>query len=100
MEWNLTMFAVHLIALVFAVMLYGAAPCWMQRAVMFGLALAAGLVAGAYGAVIAGVERGQELRELGLAVEHIAVLLYLFRIVWQRGTEWNKLSDHSRSSPT
>lgn len=95
MIWNLTLFFVHVAALAGAFVLYRKAPCWMQRLVMAGLIGAMTLVAGASALNLAGVWWAWRLSMLGLAVEHIAVLLYVFRLNFQ-GESWKHLSQHSQ----
>lgn len=100
MEWNLTMLGVHLVALVLSMLLYRAAPCWMQRLVVVGLSVAFAVMVGAYIAALAGDWWWWYLAVLALTIEHLAVLLYLFRVVWQGGIGWNKSSLRSRSLPS
>lgn len=83
MEWQLTMLAVHLAAFVGAGMLYSRAPCWMQKLVMAGLIVTFGAVSAAYGLALAGVWWWFYIKDAGLSVEHLAILVYLFRMIYQ-----------------
>lgn len=100
MEWNVALLAVHVIALIFAVLLIFRAPCWMQGLAMTGFAGAFAVVCLAYSLGIARVEGWELVLFVGYMLEHFAVLLYVFRMVWQGGLGWNRSSVHSRSSLT
>jgi hypothetical protein len=100
MEWNVAMLAVHVIALIFVVLLIFRAPCWMQALAMTGFAGAIAVVCLSYALAIARVEGWELVLFVGYQLEHFAVLLYAFRIVWQGGLGWNSSSVHSRSSLT
>ncbi len=83
MSWLYTMIAVHVFATIGFVILYRAAPCWMQKLVIFGLIVAMVLVTAAYGLQFLGVEYWAQVGVLGLVIEHLAVLLYVFRLIHQ-----------------
>jgi p-aminobenzoyl-glutamate transporter AbgT len=84
-DWNITMLAIHLVALVLAALLYTRAPCWLQRLVVAGLAIAFAVISLAYVLALRGVDSWWHVLLVGFALEHAAVLLYVFRIVWQGG---------------
>lgn len=98
MAWELTLFFVHLAALAGCLVLYGKAPCWMQKLVVFGLGLAMTCLTIAYGGALFSAWWWWYLALAGFALEHTAVLLYVFRIIYQ-GTQWKPSSVPSRSSP-
>lgn len=97
MEWNLTMFSVHVVALIGCLRLYRAAPCWMQRLFMGMLAAGMAIIAVAY--VVAVFDGDfRPIVQLAAAIEHVGVLIYLFRLNLQ-GMQWTPSSDRSRSLP-
>lgn len=90
MLWNLTFFCIHLVALCGFIVLYKSAPCWMQRLVVIGLAVSMALFT--LGHFIAftyslnpsiGWWGSAELNVMARAIEHVAILLYVFRLIWQ-----------------
>lgn len=90
MEWNVTMLAMHAAAFVGAVLLYRDAPCWMQKLVVIGLAISQIGMCVAYSAAINGAWWWPLLERVALANEHIAVLLYIFRLLYRRSVQtWN-----------
>lgn len=94
MEWNITMLAIHLVMFVLCLLLWRRAPCWLQRLVVAGLMLAATLLALAYVLALGGVERWWHVALLGFVIEHLAVLLYVFRVVWQGGLSHGSAGGH------
>lgn len=85
MEWHLTMLSINVLAMLAAGALFARAPCWMQKVAVVGLFTGFAVIAIAYVLGIVGVEDWRNVRALGLAVEHIGVLMYVFRLAWQRG---------------
>jgi hypothetical protein len=85
MQWNLTMLAVHVIAAGLAGVLYVRAPCWMQKLVILGIFIGFTVMIVAYAAALAGVWWWWHVTLLAFAIEHVALLLYVFRLVWQGG---------------
>lgn len=98
MAWEITLFFVHLAALAGCVVLYRKAPCWMQRLVVCGLGLGMLFMCIAYAATLQAAWWWWYMALAGFAIEHVAVLLYVFRIIYQ-GTQWKPSSVASRSSP-
>lgn len=97
MSWNITMLAVHAISLAGCVLLYRSAPCWMQKLVVVGLGFAMLVACMAFGAALAGHDYVRwPIFIVALAIEHIAVLLYVFRLIYQNHIQWNS-SEHSHS---
>jgi len=89
-SWSITLFVVHLFALAGVVALYRRAPCWMQKLSVFGLILAMSIASAAYAVALVGriwPELGLwgawEIFAIGLLLEHLAVLLMIFRLVYQ-----------------
>lgn len=83
MAWNLTFLLVHLLALYAFGALYRRAPCWQQRLVMMGLIFAMLTLSISCAFSINGYQAGWHIFILGLTIEHIAVLLYAFRLVYR-----------------
>lgn len=84
MTWLLTLLAVHVLATVGFAVLYRSAPCWMQKLVVAGLVLAMVLFTVAYGLQLADEWYWVQVGMLGFVIEHLAVLLYVFRLIHQR----------------
>lgn len=102
--WQATLFLVHLIAFAGAIALYGRGPCWMQKLSVFGLIIAMGIASGAYGLAFAsalfpdlGLWGSWQIFLIALLIEHIAVLLMIFRLVF-KSVLWPKSSTRFRSS--
>lgn len=83
MGWHLALLAVHFVLLVMVIMLYRCAPCWMQRLVVVGLGLAFFVMCIAFAIALSSHAWWIYVYALGLALEHVAVSLYVFRVVWQ-----------------
>lgn len=83
MEWAFTMLAVHVVWLIGAATLFRAAPCWMQKLVVALLVGTMGLIGWGYLLAVLGNESWDEFRLAGLALGHVANLLYVFRVWWQ-----------------
>lgn len=84
--WSLIWMLLHLSAAIALVCLYRYAPCWMQRTVVTGLALTMFIFMGADVLTLAGGD-DYHLYRVAYALEHLAVLLYVFRLMYQRGIE-------------
>lgn len=103
-DWLVTLIAVHLLAFVGAASLFWRAPCWMQKLSVFLFSIALGLITLGYVAMLGermGLEwwGGWGMIGFGLAVEHIAVLLYVFRMYYREHIQWPNSSAPSRNSP-
>lgn len=96
--WNVTLLALHAIFCGFAVLLFKAAPCWQQRLAVAGFAVGMGVMALGFGFLIIDVWVGWHLIGLGLAFEHLAVFIYLFRLIYQKYLKWTPSSTRYRSS--
>lgn len=97
--WNATLLLVHLTALVGAVMLYKHAPCWMQKLTMalFIAALSVGSLA--FSLAFAGYDHMRwPIFLVALAIEHLGVLLLVFRLIYQDHLKWTSSSASSHSS--
>lgn len=98
MIWNLTLLVVHLLALAGFVFLYKAAPCWMQKVCIVGFCIAMAVCSIGFGFGVAGQWWHWHIVMLGLAIEHVAVLLYVFRLIYQDHVKWTPSSAPYRSS--
>ena len=101
-DWLVTLVAVHILAFLGAVALFSRAPCWMQKLSVFGFAVAIGIMSMGYAALLGermGLEwwGGWQMIDLGLAVEHIAVLLYVFRLYYRENLQWQNSSAQFRN---
>lgn len=81
--WNAGLLVVNLLALVGLVALVRLAPCWLQQLVVGVLILASCFFVASYFWALLDNENHWRLRGVGYALEHIAVLLYVFRLVYQ-----------------
>jgi hypothetical protein len=97
MSWDLTMLLMHLCALAGAVMLYRHAPCWMQKIVVGLLFVSMLVFSGAYAAALFDWHWHWMVTRAAYAIEHIAVLLYVFRLIYRDHVQWTS-SAPSRSS--
>lgn len=98
--WTLTMFLVHLAAFVGFGALLRNAPCWMQKvavAIFIGAEL---LISLSYALALNQVSGSEHLLRLGFAVEHLAVLLWVARVlIFPNGApKWNSFSARSPNS--
>lgn len=89
LDWLITLLAVHVVGLAGLIALFRGAPCWMQRLAVIGLILAFIVFCVAYMAALCDVERWYHILLIGFVLEHLAVLVYIFRINWQRGHDGN-----------
>lgn len=87
LDWNMGLFLIHLAGTVMTFMLYRRAPCWIQKIVVAMIAIGMGILTAAYLLAVFDVEYWSHVVVAGLAVNHIAVMLYVFRIIWQGGLE-------------
>ena len=82
-EWLVTLLATHLLAFAGVIFLYRGAPCWMQKVAMGLLIGAYAVFCLAYIAALSRVENWHHILLLAFALEHIAVMVYVFRVWWQ-----------------
>lgn len=85
MEWHVTMLAVHVVGAILCTLMYRHAPCWMQKLVVVGLVAGMFLIAIAYAVAIGGFELWWHVALLGLVIEHVAIMLYVFRVLYKSG---------------
>jgi hypothetical protein len=91
------MLVLHAAAAVSLGFLYRNAPCWMQKVVV-GLLFSSVLVlVYVYVDALTGARAHWMVKRAALEIEHIAVLLYVFRLIHQRLIAWTS-SAPSRSS--
>lgn len=106
--WLLTLLIVHILATIGAFVMLRTAPCWMQKLAMFGIAMAMAIFTLAYFVALVGAINpalgwwGEwHIALVAAGIEHIAVLLIIFRLVYQRhlrmDLEWANSSTSSRS---
>lgn len=91
MTLQLSLLIVHLFAMAGFLFLYRKAPCWMQKLVMIGLVFGALFISIGYGISLAqwmfpqwGLYGERDFWLLGLVTEHVSVLLYVFRLLYQK----------------
>lgn len=99
MTWNLTLLVVHLLALSGSILLYRRAPCWMQKLVMVGFAFGMGISSLGYVLALSNWWGHWYVISGGWAFSHGAVLLLIFRLIFQDAA-WPKSSDSFHNSPT
>ena len=95
LNWAITFLAIHLVFAAACFWLYKAAPCWMQKLSVFGLGAALATMSLGYFILVVSTAfpstewwGSWHVIMLGLVIEHIAVLLYVFRLTYQRMTPW------------
>lgn len=88
LDWLVTLFAVHFLALVAVLYIFKGAPCWMQRVSLILLILAFMGFCGGYLAALMRLPYWWTVLAVAAVMEHFAVLIYVFRVWWQ--TEENK----------
>jgi hypothetical protein len=97
-SWEFTMLFVHVAALCGLVMLYRSPPCWMQKLVVVLFLLAMTVFAAGQLAQISGfLWEGRQVLRIAFAIEHVGVLLWVFRLIYQDRVAWTS-SQRSRSS--
>lgn len=84
MEWALTFLVVHALLLVMAITVYKGAPCWMQRLFIAGLAFVMLVFAIGYILELEGHWLAAHVVSLGYKLEHLAVMIYLFKLVLKK----------------
>lgn len=101
MTWNVTMLFVHLFGLFALAALYRHAPDSIQKIVVGLLAVAFLILVYAYASAITGAWMHWMVVRVAHSVEHIAVLVYVFRlfIADQERRCLPNSSQHSHSSP-
>lgn len=82
-QWSVTMLFIHTAAAVGFVMLFREAPCWMQRVIVGLLTLSMTFLA-AGDLVTLILKWDHWLTRIGMGFMHAGVLLYVFRLHFQR----------------
>lgn len=80
MTWDITQLGVHLAALAALVMLWRAAPDNLQRLALALLMLSMAITAYGYGSAIGGFDISWMVRRFASELEHLGVLVYVFRL--------------------
>lgn len=94
--WDLTVLMVHIMAVMAAAALFCSAPDRIQKLVL-GLVMASGLGMICYYAMqLALLDPHWLIRVAALNLEHVGVLLYVFRLVYVERLSCKKLFQHSR----
>lgn len=100
MEWALTYLVVHLLLLVMAIGSYKGAPCWIQKFFIVGLAVAMLSFVVGYIFELEGHWLASHLTSLGYKLEHLAVMVYLFKLVLKKDdVKWARLRAPSLNLP-
>ncbi len=94
MAWNISFLVIHLLYLAGVIALYRHAPCWMQKVTLFGLGITMVLMSIGYAAGAAGYWWSWHIMASGLAIEHLAVMIYIFRLIYQQHLQWKPSSAH------
>lgn len=98
MAWDLTLLVVHILAALVCATLYCTAPDWLQKLVL-GLLIASSLIlVSVYAADLGRLEQPWQIKVIALKVEHLAVLLYLFRLIFVERLSCKSSSQPSRHS--
>lgn len=99
MAWHITLLLVNVAALIGLEILYRQAPCWIQKLTIGGLIVAMAIVSVSYALAINDVWGWWLVLGIGLSIEHLAVLIYVFRLLY-KGNQWKQSSASSLSSST
>lgn len=86
--FQLFFFLIHCAGFIAACALYRDAPCWMQKLTIVGVAIAMLVIAVANLMTLAGIWWAWWAAVLGMAFEHLAILLWLFRLHWHAKMPW------------
>lgn len=97
MIWNLALCTIHAAALAGFIALYRKAPCWMQKVTVGLLIVGMAIIAGAYAMAAGGIWWNFHVRFVGWAFLDAAMLLYVFRLIYQQHLEWKPSSVPFRS---
>lgn len=104
-SWSLTILSINLIAFFACTVLWKTAPCWMQKLTVGTFAVSLAIMSAGRFIALMDVIRpdlgwygASELTLLAFAVQHLAVLLYIFRLIF-RELLWVKSSDKFRLLP-
>lgn len=85
MDWELTYLAIHIAALVGAALLFWRdTPDAIQKLIMGVLIAAMAVYIGADIWALAGEKRVWPIRLVASKIEHAAVLVWIFRLIWVR----------------
>lgn len=100
MTWNMTMLFIHLAALLSLGVLSRDAPDTVQKIVLGTLIIAVSILCYYYAALLFGLACTGYLSNVAHEIEHVAVLLYVFRlfVVDQERRCLPNSSQHSHSS--
>lgn len=84
-SWEITNLSTHLLALMCVVLLYRTAPCWLQRLAIALFVGAMSVYVLTYALALSPLWREQVAGMLGVAgaIEHIGVLIYVFRLAYR-----------------
>jgi hypothetical protein len=90
MDWNTYMLLLNGTLVYLAALLWKRAPCWMQRIVVGLLVASFFILSFGYGMVTVGINEILDVRwwhvtTFGFIVEHMAVIMYVFRVIMQGG---------------
>jgi uncharacterized membrane protein len=101
MSWDITLLTVHILLAMGAGRLFCTAPDWMQKLVLFNVIVAALGLVGCYALQLFRIDFDYllELKVASLSVEHIAVLLYIGRLILVENELCKNSLPRSRPSP-
>lgn len=94
LPWTVTLLLVHFTACLCLVSVVTGAPCFLQRLAVVMLIVALGSHALSYGFQLFEETSytGRVLWRLSLALEHLGVLLYVFRLWYREKVDWRPIS--------
>lgn len=79
--WTVTLVVLHILVAYSCAYLFCTAPDWVQKLVLAHIAGAALVMVGFYAAELAGFDPHWMIRKVAFEIEHVGVVLYVFRLV-------------------
>lgn len=96
MSWNLTLLAIHILAAYACASVYCSAPGWMQKLVLGLLIVSSLVLVSVFACELFNEDYPWQVKHIAFKIEHSAVLLYLFRIVFIERLSCRRLSPRSQ----
>lgn len=98
MIWNFTLFVIHIAAFVGLIFLYKAAPCWMQKVTVVLAGIGMAVLSVSFAMAAFGVWWNFYLRPAGWMFLDLGMLLFVFRLFYQKHLQWKPSSAHFPNS--